>query len=120
MPEGQRTALLWLPSAFALEVAAWEVDSRLGLAIVDPTWEEFGRSIGVERIVWVLGASAVVLTVLFSVVSRRRVVAQQSLVQLAGVLAMAGYWIGASVYASGAVVVLATLGAWWLARRPPA
>lgn len=112
-------ALLWLPGTFILEVLAWEAGSRLGLGFADPTWEEFGRSIEIEQVVWGLGALAVLLTVVFSVATRRRSTPQMSIIQLLGVLAMAGYWIGASVYASGAVVVLATLCAWLLSRRAP-
>lgn len=103
-----------------LEVIAWEAGSRLGLAIVDPTWEEFGRSIQVETIVWGIGAAVVVLTGLFLLASRRRNTLQLSLVQLLGVLALVCYWIGASALSSGAVVVVATLGAWLLSRRADA
>lgn len=117
MPSQRESAVLWLPGAFALEVIAWEAGSRLGLAIVDPTWEEFGRSIQVETIVWGIGGAVVVLTGLFLLLTRGRSTLQLSLVQLLGVLAMACYWIGASALTSGAVVVVATLSAWLLSRR---
>lgn len=109
--------MLWLPGAFALEVIAWELDSRLGLGISDPTWEAFGQSIQVEQIVWGLGGAVVVLGGLFLLVSSRKSTWQLSVIQLLGVLAMACYWIGASALSSGAVVVVATLVAWILGRR---
>ncbi|MCR9159315.1 MAG: hypothetical protein ACE37F_08640 [Nannocystaceae bacterium] len=113
----RESAVLWLPGAFALEVIAWEVGSRLGLAIVDPSWEELGRSIQVEQIVWGIGAAVIVLSGLFLLFSRERSTLQLSLIQLLGVLAMACYWIGASVLTAGAVVIVATLCAWLLSRR---
>ncbi len=117
MAAERASTALWLPITFVLEVAAWEIGSRLELAIVDPTWEEFGRSIGVERITWGLGGTCVVLFALFILVSRRRSTLQVSMVQLPGVLAMGCYWIGASVLASGAVVVGSALAAWVLGTR---
>ncbi len=110
-------ALFWLPGAFALEVLAWEVGSRMGLGIADPTWEELGRSIDIERITWGLGGAIVVLFALFMALSNRRRTAQISFVQLIGVLALAAYWIGASMLASGAVVMLATVAAVVLSHR---
>ena len=118
MTSERESTLLWLPAAFVAEVVAWEAGSRLGLAIVDPTWEEFGRSILVERITWGLGAAVLVAFVSFMLSSRKRSTLQLSVVQLLGVLAMACYWIGASVFASGGVVLTATLAAWILGRRP--
>lgn|GEM_PF-2485152 len=117
MGSERESALLWLPGAFLLEVAAWELDTRLGLGLSDPTWEEFGRSIQVERIAWGLAAAIVVLAALFLIVSRQRSTLQVSLVQLLGVLALAAYWVGASVFASGAAVTLCTLASWMLSTR---
>ena len=117
MTSERESTLLWLPGAFVAEVVAWEVGSRLGLAIVDPTWEELGRSIQVERLTWGLGAVVVAAFVLFMLISRKRSTVQVSVVQLLGILAMACYWVGASVYSSGGVVLIATLAAWMLGRR---
>ena len=115
--ERESTTLLWLPGAFLAEVVAWEVGSRLGLSIVDPMWEEFGRSIQVEQITWGLGVVVMAAFVLFMLISRQHSTLQLSLVQLLGVLAMACYWVGASIYASGGVVLTATLAAWILGQR---
>jgi hypothetical protein len=109
---------LWLPMTFLVEVAAWEIGSRMELAFVDPSWEAFGREIEVERVAWILGGIAALLFLLFMVLSRRRHTIQVSLVQLVGVLALACYWVGASVVASGAVVLVSTLGAWIIGHRP--
>ncbi len=117
MTEERASAGFWLPVTFGLEVAAWEIGSRLGLGFADPTWEEFGRSIDVERITWILGGTTAALFVLFMVTSRRRITAMVSVVQLPGVLALACYWVGASVLSSGAVVILSTLAAWVLGSR---
>lgn len=113
----RESALLWLPGSFIVEVVAWEVGSRLGLAFADPSWEEFGRTVDIETITWGLAVAVVVLLVLFRLVTGHRSTPQLSVVQLLGVLALAAYWIGASVVASGAVVVLATLAAWILSSR---
>lgn len=113
----RESAVLWLPGAFALEVLAWEAGSRLGLAIVDPTWEELGRSIQVETIVWSIGGAVVLFSGLFLLITRERSSLQLSLIQLLGVLAMVCYWIGASALTSGVVVVVATLSSWLLSRR---
>ncbi len=111
------SALLWLPAAFVAEVAAWEVGSRLELAIVDPTWEEFGRTIEVERIAYGLVAAVVVLAAASLLLSRTRSTAQVSLVQLLGIFGLVCYWIGASVFSSAAVVLAATVASWVLSRR---
>ncbi len=112
---GREVTLFWLPGAFAVEVLAWEVGSRMGLANVDPTWVELGRSIQVERLTWGLGAAVVVLFVLFRVLSRKRT-AGVSCIQLVGLLALVAYWIGASVVASGVVVMLAAVASTVLSR----
>jgi hypothetical protein len=117
MASERTAAVLWLPGAFIVEVLAWEVGSRLELAFVDPAWEEFGRTIEVERIAYGLGAAVVVLAALFLLISRRRSTLQISLVQLLGVLGMACYWIGTSLLVSGAVVMVATGAAWVLSAR---
>ena len=111
------SSLLWLPGAFVAEVVAWEAGSRLGLAIVDPTWEEFGRSIQVERVAWGLGGAVFVAFAVFMALSRQRSTVQLSIVQLLGISAMACYWVGASLFATGAVVLAATLACWILERR---
>ena len=110
-------ALFYLPAAFALEVLAWEVGSRVGLAIVDPSWEELGRSIQVERITWGLGGAVIVLFALLMVFSKGRSWTGVSMVQFVGMLALVAYWIGASVVASGAVVMLATVASVVLSHR---
>ncbi len=117
---GRETPLFWLPGAFALEVLAWEVGSRMGLSIVDPTWEELGRSIQIERLTWGLGGAVVVVFALFLLLSRKRSTAQISCLQLGGILALVAYWIGASVVVSGAVVMLAAVASAVLSRRPDA
>lgn len=117
MGDERQWALLWLPGAFALEVLAWEADSRLELGLSDPTWAEFGAMIGVEQITWGLGAAVVVLFVVFMIASRHRSTLQLSLVQLLGILALACYWIGAWVVSSGMVVALSTIAAWILGTR---
>ncbi len=121
MAAERESAVLWLPITFGIEVAAWEVGSRLQLGFSDPAWEEFGRSISVERVTWALGGALVVLFVLSMVVSRRGSTFQVSLVQLPGVLALGCYWVGASVVSSGAVVIGSALAAWVLGTRarPP-
>jgi len=113
----RESVLLWLPATFVLEVLAWEVGSRLGLGIVDPTWEELGRSINVELITWGLGGAVVVLFAAFMLLLEGRSKTVVSSVQLLGVLALAAYWIGASVVASGSVVTLATVATAVLSRR---
>lgn len=117
---GREAALFWLPGAFAVEVIAWEVGSRMGLSIVDPTWEELGRSVQVERLTWGLAGAVVVLFALFLLLSRRRSTGQVSCIQLVGMLALVAYWIGASVVASGAAVMLAAVASTVLSRRPDA
>jgi hypothetical protein len=89
----------------------------MGLAFADPSWEEFGRTIEIERITWGLAIAVGVLLALFWMLTRHRSAGQLSLIQLLGVLALATYWIGASVLASATVVVLATLAAWILSSR---
>lgn len=111
-------AYLWLPLTFVVEVVAWEVGSRLELALVDPTWEELGRTIDVEQIAWLLGSGALLVFALFASVTRHHRMLQVSIVQLAGVLALACYWVGASVLASGTAVGLSSIAAWLLGRRP--
>lgn len=111
------SALLWLPGTFALEVLAWEVGSRVGMAIVDPAWEELGRSIQVESLTWGLAGAVVVLFALFMALSRGRSTCQISSMQFVGVLALVGYWIGASMVATAAVVMLSTVGAAVLGHR---
>jgi hypothetical protein len=108
---------LWLPVTFVVEVAAWEIGSRLEISLVDPSWEAFGRLIDVERVAWILGGAAALLFGAFMLLARRHSTAQVSLVQLVGVLALACYWIGASIVASGAAVLVSTLAAWILGRR---
>ncbi|MBV1858299.1 MAG: hypothetical protein KUG77_07795 [Nannocystaceae bacterium] len=117
MATERESAVLWLPGAFVLEVLAWEVGSRLGLAMVDPGWEEFGRNIQVERITWGLGGAVLVLLAAFLVLCKGGSKTAVSCVQLLGILALAAYWVGASVLASGAVVALATIAAVVLGRR---
>lgn len=116
--DDRKEVLLWLPSAFALEVAAWEIGSRLGLAVADPSWDEFGRLIGVERITWGLAcASAAVLVLCLLFGSRRRTTPQLSLVQLPGLLTLACYWVGASLAASAVSIAASTLAALVIVRR---
>jgi hypothetical protein len=105
----ERAVYWWLPVTFVLEVAAWEVGSRMEVAIVDPAWLEFGEVIHVERVMWILGAVVVALCGLFLLVTDRRHRWPISLVQLVGILALAGYWVGASTLASGVVVGLVTV-----------
>ncbi|MGH1341036.1 MAG: hypothetical protein ACRBN8_05765 [Nannocystales bacterium] len=120
MANERATSLQWLPATFVLEVVAWEVGSRLDLAMLDPSWEELGRSIDVERITWGLGCAATVLFVLFMVLPTRWSKGGVSCVQLLGVLGLGAYWIGASVVASGAVVVVASVAAFLLSGRTDA
>jgi len=116
--DDRKEVLLWLPSAFAFEVAAWEIGSRLGLGIADPSWDEFGRLIGVERVTWGLaGASAVVLVLCLLLGSRRRTTTQLSLVQLPGLLTLACYWVGASLFASAVAIAASTFASLVIIRR---
>ena len=120
MAAERESVLLWLPATFVLEVLAWEVGSRMGLGIADPTWEEFGRSVDIERITWGLGGAVVVLFAVFMLLFKGRYKAEVSSVQLVGILALVAYWIGASVVACGVVVALATVATAALSRRRPA
>lgn len=113
----ERAVYWWLPTTFALEVAAWEIGSRMELALVDPTWLEFGTTIQVERVMWILGGAIVLLSALVLIFARRSRPTHISLVQLAGVLALAGYWVGASTLASGVVIALATVATVILSRH---
>lgn len=110
-------ALLWLPGSFLIEVLAWEIGSRMGWGIVDSTWEELGRSIHIERITWGLGGAVVVLFAVFMLLFKGHHKTEVSCVQLVGILGLVAYWIGASVLASGTVVVLATVAAVILSGR---
>jgi hypothetical protein len=115
----ERNGVVWyLPIAFVIEVGAWEVGSRLGLAFADPTWEEFGRLIGVQRWTWVLAGAVAVLFAVFGLLSRRRSILKVSMVQLAGLRALVAYWIGASMLASAVVVGISTVAIWVLDTRP--
>jgi hypothetical protein len=108
---------LWLPATFIVEVAAWEIGSRLEMSLVEPSWEEFGRLIDVERVAWILCGVSALLFGAFMLLARRRNTAHVSLVQLGGVLALACYWIGASIVASGAAVLVSTVAALILGHR---
>jgi uncharacterized membrane protein YbhN (UPF0104 family) len=113
----ERAIYWWLPATFVLEVAAWEIGSRMELAIVDPTWLEFGEVIHVERSSWIIGAIVVALCALFLIASDRPRKWHISIVQLFGILALAGYWVGASTWVSGVVVGLVTAATVILGRR---
>ena len=115
----RESALLWLPGAFLLEVAAWELDTRLRLGLSDPTWEEFGRSIQVERIAWGLAAAIVVLSLGARLIRAGSAKVHVLMLQLLGTMGLLAFWVGGSAFGCGAVVVLSTLGAWATLRAHP-
>ena len=117
-PMSLKGTIGWLPAAFAVEVVLWEASSRLGLAFVDPTWEEFGRLVHIELFTWIVGAVVALLLAAFGLATTYRSTAQISLVQIGGVLGLSAYWVGASLVSAGAVVAIATLATWVLVRRP--
>jgi hypothetical protein len=112
---------VWLvPGLFATEVLVWEGGSRIGLAdaLTTPGTDELAALFDLSLVPPALAGMLVLALVLVFAfgLHRRNVRVSMSMMQLPGLLATAGYWVGVSLVWSAAVVAGSTLCAWIVAH----